>query len=150
MTATEDPVRADWLGLLAQSPPDLLAELADPLLLDEPYTLLRGPETGLYMANARIDGHGNRFNLAEVPVSRCTVRSARGPAGVGYRLGRSPETVVRIARLDALLQVPGRAEEVHARILAPLREHRRAMLERETAATATSRVRFDTLTPEKL
>ena len=147
---SDDDVRARWLDVLAQAPGELLAELADPLLLNEPYSLLRGPETGLFMANARIDGGGNRFNLAEIPVSRCTVRGARNIAGVGYRMGRCHQSVLRIARLDALLQDPGRSDEIHQRIVAPLQAYLDASHADEAARTATSRVRFDTLTPEKL
>ncbi|MEZ5652116.1 MAG: phosphonate C-P lyase system protein PhnG [Burkholderiaceae bacterium] len=142
--------RAGWLGLLALTAQAPLLALAEPRLIDEPYTLLRGPETGLVMANARIDGAGNRFNLAEVPVSRCTVRSARGPAGVGYRMGRCPQAVLCIARLDALLQSPEHAPRLREELLAPLLARLRAGWLREDALSASSRVRFDTLTPETL
>ncbi|MEZ5657255.1 MAG: phosphonate C-P lyase system protein PhnG [Burkholderiaceae bacterium] len=142
--------RADWLGLLALADAALLAELADANLRDETFEVLRGPETGLMMANARLDGGGNRFNLAEIPVSRCTVRSRHGTAGVAYRIGRCPRIVSQIARLDALLQLPSHHERLRREVLAPLLVQLRRTWQQESQDSASSRVRFDTLTPETL
>lgn len=140
--------RPGWLGLLAMAPPARVAELADPLIAQERFDVLRAPEVGLVMAQARIDGRGDRFNLAEVPVTRCTVRSRNGHAGVGYRLGRCPDAVARIARLDALLQQPEWAWRIRERVLEPLNRELAAARRAEQATTATSRVSFDTLAPE--
>ncbi|MEZ5741462.1 MAG: phosphonate C-P lyase system protein PhnG [Burkholderiaceae bacterium] len=148
MPPTDPRERADWLGVMALSDPDELARLAAPILAGETFEALRAPELGLYMAQARIDAAGNRFNLAELPVSRCVVRSRHGTAGVGYVSGRRLPMAECIARVDALLQAPHLREAVLARVIRPLADALAQRRAHEHARAQASRVRFFTLTPD--
>lgn len=148
MMTTDPSERQRWLQVLAESPPDRLATLAEPVLSGLAFDWLRRPETGLVMAQGRIGNSGARFNLAEVTVTRCVVRSAWRTAGVGYVIGRRPAHAGRVARIDALLQVPDWAERVESVVVRPLAQ---ALAERDAhdaASAASSRVDFYTLAPE--
>ena len=105
--------------------------------------ILRAPEVGLVMAQARMGGSGAPFNLGEVTVTRCAVRAADGVIGQGWVQGRRPERALAIARLDAALQSEAPAEVLP--VLEQLDEAlaaRRATIARKAAAT---RVEFFTL-----
>jgi alpha-D-ribose 1-methylphosphonate 5-triphosphate synthase subunit PhnG len=142
--------RAQWLSVLAHAPRELLqrhVQSLPPLQFD----VLRAPETGLAMLRGRIGNRGDRFNVGEATLTRCVVRHRDGGAahvGIGYALGRDPERVDWIARLDALLQHPRWHDALQAKVIAPLAAEsarRRARQQRETAA---SRVQFFNLQPD--
>jgi alpha-D-ribose 1-methylphosphonate 5-triphosphate synthase subunit PhnG len=144
--------RAEWLGVLAQSPAGELQRLADPLLVRQRFEWLRRPEQGLAMVRARIGHTGDRFNLGEATVTRCALRhlpdSGEAVAGIGYVLGRDALHAERVARLDALLQRPGLHDGLWRDIVEPLRTRLLQSRAAEQARTDTSRVRFFTLQPE--
>ncbi|MGE0803465.1 MAG: phosphonate C-P lyase system protein PhnG [Lautropia sp.] len=140
--------RQQWLRVLALSDPATLAELVDGRLSDADFRWLRRPETGLVMAQGRIGNSGDRFNLAEVTVTRCVVQSRWQTAGVGYVTGRRPGHAARVARLDALLQVATLAPALQAEIIAPLAAGLADREAAEAAAAAASRVDFYTLASE--
>ena len=81
--------RRCWMSVLATAAPGDLERawtgLADP----QRYTFVRAPEVGLVMVRGRAGGTGVRFNLGELPVSRCSVRLADGTIGHAYVGGRS-------------------------------------------------------------
>ena len=73
--ASPRPARRRWMAVLARarptgSPPCCAAAAACPA-----YTILRGPEGGLVMVRGRAGGGGAPFNLGEMTVTRCTVRT---------------------------------------------------------------------------
>lgn len=145
----EPSARQRWLAVLARAPREALQRLAEPALAAHEYRWLRAPETGLVMLRARIGAHGDRFNLAEAPVTRCVARCAAADggatAGIGYVLGRDTERAAWVARLDALLQQPAHHDTLIAQVIEPLAAARAAADAEDAARLAPSRVRFDTL-----
>lgn len=137
--------RPGWLGLLAASEPAELVEAVGSRIDSQTFTVLRAAHTGLVMARGRIGGTGARFNLVEVTVSRCVVRSALRTAGVGYAIGHDLAKVELIAKLDALLQVPQWHAVLEQPVLAVLRDARSRRHAADRAAAESSRVRFHEL-----
>ncbi|ONH30982.1 phosphonate C-P lyase system protein PhnG [Pseudofrankia asymbiotica] len=88
---------------------------------------VRGPEAGLVMVRARIDGGGARFNLGEATVTRAAVRLHGEPlaadaVGTSYVLGTDLEHARLAAIFDGLLADPGQRERVLAEVIAPLEQ----------------------------
>jgi alpha-D-ribose 1-methylphosphonate 5-triphosphate synthase subunit PhnG len=142
--SSETTQRQRWLAVLARAATDQLE--ACWAATDHPAcTLLRQPEFGLVMARGRAGGSGQRFNLGEITVTRCVVRSVDGHIGHGYVAGRDRRKAELVARFDALLQAPERRAALLARVvepLAPAQAEARAAQARKAAAT---RVEFFTL-----
>jgi alpha-D-ribose 1-methylphosphonate 5-triphosphate synthase subunit PhnG len=136
--------RQHWLAVLARAATtDLENHWAD---TDHPaITVLRQPEIGLVMARARAGGSGQRFNLGEVTVTRCSVRTAEGHIGHGYVTGRDKRKAELVASFDALLQASGHHAALMARVIEPLarvQADAKAALASKAAAT---RVEFFTM-----
>jgi len=106
---------------------------------------LRGPETGLVMVRGRAGGGGAPFNLGELTVTRCTIRTPGGIVGHAYIAGRDKEAARLAAIVDALLQDPDRAQTVHAQVIAPLAAAQRARCENIARKAAATKVQFFTL-----
>jgi alpha-D-ribose 1-methylphosphonate 5-triphosphate synthase subunit PhnG len=109
------------------------------------YRRLRGPEAGLVMLRGRAGGEGAPFNLGEITVTRCSVRTTDGLTGHAYVTGRDARQAELAALLDALLQDPARHDALQAKVIAPLaraQAERRAATARKAAAT---RVNFFTM-----
>ena len=102
-----DPPRRRWMSVLARAP----AERIDALLAGcgalPNHTILRGPEGGLVMVRGRAGGGGAAFNLGEMTVTRCTVRTSTGLIGHAYVAGRDSRQAERAALVDALMQDGG-------------------------------------------
>lgn len=141
---SSDPnaARKRWMAVLARASGDAIAaRLADYAGLPD-FTRLRGPENGLVMARGRMGGAGAPFNLGEITVTRCTVRSSDGVVGHAYVTGRDARHADLAARVDALMQDPRRASAVEALVVAPLEAaeaERRATIAAKAEAT---KVRF--------
>ncbi|MEO3386782.1 phosphonate C-P lyase system protein PhnG [Mesorhizobium sp. CAU 1741] len=133
------------MAVMAHAPAAELARLwaaAEPDITSE---TVRGPETGLVMVRGRIGGGGDAFNLGEATVTRATVRLGTGEIGHSYALGRDGDKAVLAATIDAVLQRPGDAAEIEARVLAPLRVALDEARERQRAETAATKVEFFTM-----
>jgi len=144
--------RREWHAVLAHAPRAVLAQYAE-AIAGEPFDWLREPEVGLAMLRGRIGNTGDRFNLGEATVTRCVVRhrgTSGATAGIGYVLGRDTERAAWVARFDALLQQPERHDTLMREVVAPRRDATRDARAAEAARSAASRVRFYTLTPEKV
>lgn len=116
-----------------------------------PVEWLRRPETGLVMVRGRIGGSGARFNLGEVPVTRCAVRLDSGTVGVAWVQGRDARHAELAATLDALLQEPARGSlhsNIHTHVLEPLAAAQEARRELKARKAAATRVEFYTLARE--
>jgi len=147
---TAPPARAEWLAVLAHAPRDLLKRHVESLPALH-FEVLRAPEIGLAMLRGRIGNKGDRFNVGEATITRCVVRHRDGDAasvGIGYVLGRDPERVDWIARLDALLQHSRWHDALQADVIAPLAAESARLRARQQSETATSRVHFFNLQPE--
>ena len=101
--------RQRWMAVLARAPAAELAARLDEVPGGMPtHQRLRGPEVGLVMLRGRAGGTGDRFNLGEMTVTRCTVRTADGLVGHAYVTGRDARQAELAALADALLQDPAR------------------------------------------
>lgn len=134
--------RKRWMAVLARAPADDISarlEACGPL---PGWRRLRGPDTGLVMVRGRIGGGGAPFNLGEMTVTRCTVRSDGGFTGHAYVAGRDDRRAELAAALDAMLQDPALHPRLHSHVISPLaaeQDERRAALSARAAAT---RVQF--------
>lgn len=140
--------RQQWLSALARAPGERLNDLASPWVSNMAFEWLRRPEVGLYLAQGRIDAEGDRFNLADVTVTRCVIRSTHQTVGVGYVMGRDHEKARTVACLDALLQVDAQRDGLIEAVVAPLIEEEAARRTQQHQAAQQSRVQFYTLTPD--
>ncbi|MEJ1978947.1 MAG: phosphonate C-P lyase system protein PhnG [Acetobacteraceae bacterium] len=137
--------RQTWMAVLARADAATLRESLAKAPALPAYTVLRGPELGLVMAQGRAGGGGAAFNLGEMTVVRCTVRTADGLTGHATVAGRSTEQAELAAVLDAALQNPERQADLLAAVVDPLAQ---AQAERRTAnaeRAAATRVQFFTM-----
>ena len=128
--------RKSWLGLLARSGEGVLMG-ALPADARPAFAWVRAPQVGSVMVRGRTGGTGAPFNLGEMTVTRATLRLEDGTIGHGYVQGRRKGDCEAAALIDALMQTP-KADDIRARILAPLAEaeaQARALRARKAAAT---------------
>lgn len=144
-------LRPTWMALLARAPLPLLEQCLAPHLPKQPLWLRR-PETGLMMVQGRAGGTGERFNLGEITVTRCTLRlgdaTSNTPVGVAYVLGRSHRHAQLAATADALLQDPQRHEELETGLLDAIRQFLKAQHTQRQQRAQSTRVDFLTMARE--
>lgn len=146
MNTVED--RQRWLNLLNRATREQLDATWNALPLPRPdYILLKGPETGLVMAQGRAGGDGRRFNLGEISVTRA-VAGLGEFVGQGYVLGRDQRRAELVAVFDALLQAGRHRELLLSRLLEPVREDLRRRAEEDRRKADATRVEFFTLARE--
>jgi alpha-D-ribose 1-methylphosphonate 5-triphosphate synthase subunit PhnG len=138
--------RQHWMAVLARAETAEIAALLDtcppPI---PPWRLLRGPESGLVMVRGRAGGGGAAFNLGEMTVTRCTVRTDEGQVGHAYIAGRDREKAKLAALVDALLLQPDRTAILRQNVIMPLERKQRASRETTARKAAATRVQFFTL-----
>ena len=130
--------RQSWMSVLARASAAEIAALLEPLPALPEYRLLRGPEAGLVMLRGRAGGTGEAFNVGEMTVTRCTVRTEDGLTGHAYVAGRDAQQAELAALLDALLQDPERHDGLQDAVISPLaaaQQRRRDVTARKAAAT---------------
>ena len=96
----QNPARRQWMAVLARASAEEIAALLDRHAAIPAYTKLRGPEAGLVMVRGRTGGGGAPFNLGEMTVTRCTIRTESGQVGHAYVAGRD----ARQAELAAVVR----------------------------------------------
>lgn len=136
------PARRHWMAVLARADAGRIAALLETCGDRPGHTILRGPEAGLVMVRGRAGGGGAAFNLGEMTVTRCTVRTATGQVGHAYIAGRDARCAELAALVDALMQDPDRSREVELRVIAPLDAEQTAQRHRRAAKAAATRVQF--------
>jgi alpha-D-ribose 1-methylphosphonate 5-triphosphate synthase subunit PhnG len=134
--------RRRWMAVLARASAEELAVLLDRHAIMPRYTKLRGPEAGLVMVRGRTGGGGAPFNLGEMTVTRCTVRTDSGQVGHAYVTGRDARRAELAAVFDALLQDPLQAFALQANVIAPLAEAQRTRRAIIAAKAAATKVQF--------
>jgi alpha-D-ribose 1-methylphosphonate 5-triphosphate synthase subunit PhnG len=133
-----DPARRRWMAVLARSKADQIASLLRHCGELPSHTVIRGPEGGLVMVRGRAGGGGSAFNLGEMTVTRCTIRTETGFVGHAYVAGREERRAELAALVDALMQDNDRNVEVEARVIGPLAEQQaRRQADRASKAAAT-------------
>jgi alpha-D-ribose 1-methylphosphonate 5-triphosphate synthase subunit PhnG len=95
------------------------------------------------MTRGRIGGTGELFNLGEVSVARCTIRSSSDRIGTGYVLGRDGRHAELVAIFDALLQE--QQTPFTESLLKNLLEKRRQQADQKARKAAATKVEFFTL-----
>lgn len=143
--STEQTTRQEWMAALALAPEAWLREAWNRLEAQPQYNVVRGPETGLVMVRARTGNSGERFNLGEMTVTRCTVNVSEGIMGHAFIGGLSHEHARLAAVFDALLQLPERGEDLRRTLISPLQQERQAYLTSRRDEVRPSRVDFFTL-----
>jgi alpha-D-ribose 1-methylphosphonate 5-triphosphate synthase subunit PhnG len=141
--ATNDHVgvRQRWMRTLAMADPDALDTAWQGWEPKPAVQAVRGPEAGLVMVRARIDGGGPRFNLGEATVTRATVRLHGEPlaadsVGTSCVLGIDLEHARLAAIFDGLLADAGQRERVLLEVIRPLE---RVQAERDDMRRAEAR-----------
>jgi len=138
--------RKDWMSLLAKAPPKALDALWDaaPEVVKGAVTWLRAPEAGAVMVRGRTGAVGAPFNLGEMTVTRCSLRTVDGTVGHAYVQGRDKTHAERAARIDAGMQTDA-AAAITAAILSPLDAQMRAAKTARAAKAAATKVDFFTM-----
>jgi alpha-D-ribose 1-methylphosphonate 5-triphosphate synthase subunit PhnG len=134
--------RRHWMSVLARADAAAIAGLLGAPGALPDYRRLRGPESGLVMVRGRAGGGGAAFNLGEMTVTRCTVRTDGGLVGHAYVAGRDERQAELAALADALLQDPARRSRLHATLIAPLAAAQKAERDATAAKAAATRVQF--------
>ena len=137
--------RQRWMAVLARASAAEIAAGLERAGPPPPHRRLRGPEAGLVMVRGRTGGGGDAFNLGEMTVTRCTVRTECGRVGHAYVAGRDIGQAELAALADALLQDPARETQLLRELVQPLAEaqqERAGIIARKAAAT---QVQFFTL-----
>lgn len=145
----EQAARRRWMSVLAKAG---LADLeqAMPAIRDAlgdlpAYRLIRRPEIGMAMVRARAGGTGRAFNLGEMTMTRCTLRTEQGLVGTSYVAGRSQRHAELAALLDALLQDPKHQAQMLALVIDPLARAQELRRNRRVERSAPTRVDFFTV-----
>jgi alpha-D-ribose 1-methylphosphonate 5-triphosphate synthase subunit PhnG len=125
------PSRADRIAALLADCGDLPA-----------HTIIRGPEGGLVMVRGRAGGGGSAFNLGEMTVTRCTVRTNTGFVGHAYVAGREERRAELAAFVDALMQDHTHAADIESRVIAPLEQQQIDRKSNRASQAAATRVQF--------
>jgi alpha-D-ribose 1-methylphosphonate 5-triphosphate synthase subunit PhnG len=137
--------RRQWMATLARAPAERLTALlraAPPL---PAYAVLRGPETGLVMVRGRMGGGGDPFNMGEMTVTRCTIRTDAGVIGHAWIAGRNAGHAELAAAVDAGMQDKALAPALQEAVLDPLDAEEAARRAAIAARAAATRVDFFTL-----
>jgi alpha-D-ribose 1-methylphosphonate 5-triphosphate synthase subunit PhnG len=135
--------RQRWLAILAQAEPADLETALQQLNPTPQFERLIGPEIGLFMTQGRIGGTGDSFNLGEVSVARCTIRSSSDRIGTGYVLGRNGRHAELVAIFDALLQE--QPTPFTESLLKDLVQKRQRQADQKARKAAATKVEFFTL-----
>ena len=147
--APEHAARRRWMSVLAKaSAAELeraIAAMRDKLGDLPGYRLIRRPEVGMTMVRARVGGTGRAFNLGEMTMTRCTLRTDDDLVGTSYVAGRSRRHAELAALFDALLQDPARQPQVMALVIDPLGRGQELHRNRRVERSAPTRVDFFTV-----
>lgn len=143
--AAADPVppeaRRHWMAVLARASTAELEAALSACGAVPAHSRVRGPEAGLVMVRGRIGGGGGAFNLGEMTVTRCTVRTAGGMIGHAYVTGRDERKAELAALCDALLQ-DGRCSGALREAVRWLHDEQQQKRETLAAKAAATRVQF--------
>ncbi len=137
--------RQHWMSVLAHAPTAELLGLSETAVQEFSFEMIRAPEIGLTQVRARMGNSGDQFNLGDMTLTRCVVRSSLDTVGYGYISGRNKAHAQRAAELDALLQDVQMGEALMDRVIRPIEALQRQARAEQQQQTDTTRVDFFTL-----
>lgn len=137
--------RQRWMAVLARATAGEIAARLDSTGPLPSHRRLRGPDAGLVMVRGRTGGAGDAFNLGEMTVTRCTVRTETGRVGHAYVAGRDARQAELAALVDALLQDPARNPALMRDVVQPLAAMQQARADLTARRAAATQVQFFTL-----
>lgn len=108
--------RRRWMSILALSLRSDLEKILEGLPSKPVFHWIRQPEFGSVVARARANRTGPRFNVGDVSVTRCSLKTDDGCLGVAYVVGRDKRHAALAALIDACLQRPAEQEQLRAEI----------------------------------
>ena len=111
--------RKFWMSLLATSNQSDLLNLWEQKKIRVNYIWLRTPEIGSIMAQGRMGVTGDKFNIGEVTITRCSLKLNCGTIGHSYVQGRSKKKAEISALCDALMQTK-MSKEINKNIIIPV------------------------------
>ena len=135
--------RAGWMAVLARATRDELQHFTRDFELPV-VDVVKTPECGSLMIEARAGGGGRRFNAGEATVTRCVVRDG-DRLGYSYSLGRDKEKARLAAILDAMLQSASSHHMVMETVVAPLAKAQQERRARASLHAAATKVDFFTM-----
>lgn len=135
--------RQQWMQVLARAGRQLYV-YEDALRDEAAYQLIRPAEVGMVMVRGRVGGSGAPFNLGEMTVSRCVVRTDTGLHGHSYVAGRDKKHAELAALADAHLQ-GDKQQHWMDHVITPLARQQEQESARREAESAATQVEFVTL-----
>ena len=148
---TETPVtnpdikkRQHWLSVLAKSPLKPIEKVWAEYRGFVHYELIRPPEIGLAMVQARTGGTGSPFNLGEITVTRAAA-NIQETTGFGFIRGRNKRQAELMAVFDALLQREATEGELITKLIKPLDRALKAAADERSSKVAATKVEFFTM-----
>ena len=136
--------RKSWMSLLATSNKNDLLNLWEQKKINIRYVWLRTPEIGSIMAQGRMGVTGDKFNIGEVTITRCSLKLNCGTVGHSYVQGRSKKKAEISALCDALMQTK-MSKEINKNIIIPLGKIKKDNKDKILSKAEATKVDFFTL-----
>jgi len=136
--------RKSWMSLLATSNQSDLLNLWEQKKIRVNYIWLRTPEIGSIMAQGRMGVTGDKFNIGEVTITRCSLKLNCGTIGHSYVQGRSKKKAEISALCDALMQTK-MSKEINKNIIIPLGKIKKDNKDKILSKAEATKVDFFTL-----
>ena len=136
--------RIFWMSLLATSNQSDLLNLWEQKKIRVNYIWLRTPEIGTIMAQGRMGVTGDKFNIGEVTITRCSLKLNCGTIGHSYVQGRSKKKAEISALCDALMQTK-MSKEINKNIIIPLEKIKKDNKHKILSKAEATKVDFFTL-----
>jgi alpha-D-ribose 1-methylphosphonate 5-triphosphate synthase subunit PhnG len=136
--------RKSWMSLLATSNQSDLLNLWEQKKIRVNYIWLRTPEIGSIMAQGRMGVTGDKFNIGEVTITRCSLKLNCGTIGHSYVQGRSKKKAEISALCDALMQTK-MSKEINKNIIIPLEKIKKDNKDKILSKAEATKVDFFTL-----
>ena len=136
--------RKSWMSLLATSNQSDLLNLWEQKKINIRYDWLRTPEIGSIMAQGRMGVTGDKFNIGEVTITRCSLKLNCGTIGHSYVQGRSKKKAEISALCDALMQTK-MSKEINKNIIIPLGKIKKDNKDKILSKAEATKVDFFTL-----
>lgn len=138
-------LRQHWMSVLAMASTEQLLSRSSTIVANHQFSDIRTAEVGLAQVRGRMGGIGNAFNLGDMTLTRCVVRSEEGRYGYSFVSGRDRQHARRAAELDALLQSEAHQTQLIAELIEPLQQIQAEQDRKRREKTESTRVNFFTL-----